>query len=185
MRYGNNRRFDNERNGSGYQSGGGRNYNQGQRRGNVRGAFRPNTGKAGPNERRRNSRDPAFTGVGNVVCPDGSKMTIFISVWENDDGSLGLAFKDANADQYQGQQQRQPRDRNGRDYDHYDERPRQQDNYRDNYRDGGAMSRARPIPPAQFQGQYDDRNPPPADDYPTGPDDYQVNYEPDNNGSPF
>lgn len=188
MRYhGNNRRFDNERNGSGYQSGGGRNYNQGggQQRGNVRGAYKPNTGKAMPNEKQRNERDPSFTGVGNVLCPDGSKMTIFISIWENQDGTLGLAFKDANE---QGRQQRGGYDNRQRRNDY-----RQNDGYqgdyqdnrqRDNYREGGAMSRARPIPPAQFQGQYDDRNPPPAD-YPDGPDGgYDVNYTKDD-GTPF
>jgi hypothetical protein len=186
-----NGRYNNNRNngysqGNGYQGNGG-----GQRSNNVRGAYKPNTGQAKPNERRRGPNDPAFNGVGNFVTPDGQTHTFWVKVWENENGTLGLAFDDVNNSQQRPGGQRgqgnyqQPRQNGGNNYQPRQNggysAPQQQGNYAPYPQDwqgqdrpqNGAMSRARPIP----QPHYDD-SPPPYDAYPDGPVE-PGGYEPD------
>src|SRR5687768_6215364 len=124
----------------GYQQNGG---------GQNGGQYAANSGKARPNMEKRGPRDPDFKGPCNVELPDGSRMVLFVSVWHNQDGSLGLKFNHPNGPQ-QGRQggyqqngaYRQPQRHNG--YQGGYEQPQQSNRA---YEDGGAMSRARPIPP--------------------------------------
>lgn len=198
MAYNNNSRNNNR---GGYQGGNGHGQNDGgynnreyrrsysnggsgQRGGNVQGGYQPNSGNAKPNDRRQKATDPAFGGVCNVQTPDGQIHTFFVKIWENENGSLGMKFQNVlDAQQGNGGQNNQPRFNANRgpvqprnDYGHYDgqnqpNRPQQ-----------GAMSRARPIPPAQYNnGPYDDRSPPPAQEW---PDNADVNY-PDSEETPY
>lgn len=167
-------------------------YQGNQQGGNVRGQYKPDTGKGLPNRRWRGPKDPSHTGTMNVVTPDGQTHTFDMSIWSNDDGSLGCKFKNVlDRDQGQGngghqrqpQGQYRPRQSNPNPYPQdWQEQPQQGHQQRPN----GAMSRARPIPPTQYQnGPYDDRSPPPITDYPEGVEpDYDVRYE-DNENPPY
>lgn len=155
---------------------------QAQNGGNVRGQYKPNTGKALHNRFRRGPKDPSHTGTMNVVTPDGQMHTFDISIWSNDDGTLGCKFKNV-LDRQQGQgngghqqgQRGQYRGNGGYQPQQGYQQPQHNPN--------GAMSRARPIPPAQYQnGPYDDRSPPPITEYPEGaPSDYDIQYDDDGN----
>jgi len=182
----------------GNRNGGQRRDNGGNRGGNVRGAYRPNSGKLKPNEQRRSNRDPHFNGVGNIELADGQRITVFMNMWDNGDGTFGIGFKDANAPRENGNYQPQGNNQgygqrqqgNNQGYAGYSQQQPRNGGY-DQYepQQGGAMSRARPIPPVQYQNQYDDRSPPPHTDYPEAGGDYDVVYEDDRgqggNGAPF
>jgi hypothetical protein len=113
------------------------------------------------------------------------QVTVFFNVWENEDGSLGLTFKDANAPQEQGNGGRQQGQRS--QYRGNAGYQPQQGYQQPQHNPNGAMSRARPIPPAQYQnGPYDDRSPPPITEYPEGaPSDYDVQYDDENGHPPY
>lgn len=148
-------------------NGGGRRPRQQQPRNNVQGGYASNRGSMKENVNKRNDRDPDYQGVMNVEI-NGIQHTFFVSGWWNENGSMGLSFKDVNeanqgggrpqqrGNYRQGGNQRQPQ----RGYDRgYQEDYQQPEQPRQN---GGAMSRARPIP----QPSYADE---PAPEYPDGP----------------
>lgn len=130
-------------NGGGYR---GPRQNGGQ---NVQGGYKPNSGKLDQNTRKTQQTHPDMKGVMNVVTPDGRQESYFISAWFNEDGSLGLKFTHVSeaANQGQGGQRQQGG---------YQQPPQQQYAPQQNYGQpyphpqGGAMSRARPIPQAQY-----------------------------------
>ncbi len=154
------------------------NYQGQQQRGNVSGGYKPNTGKAKINEKRRGPTDPFWTGVGNIELANGQKITAFFNVWENEDGSLGFTFKDANAPRENGGYQRpsgggySPQGQGGRyrDSGEYNQGPQRPQN------GSGAMSRARPIQPPTYNENGPYENSPP----PGGPEDYNLQYDDEN-----
>lgn len=152
-----------------------------QQGGNVQGGYKPNTGNSKPNDRRQKQTDPAFKGVMSIQTPDGQTHTFFISTWENENGSLGHKFTnvlDVQQGQPNGGYQRpsgggySPQGQGGRyrDSGDYNQGPQRLQN------GSGAMSRARPIPPATYNENGPYENAPP----PTGPDDYNVQYDDEN-----
>jgi hypothetical protein len=157
--------------------------NQGRMRpqggGRPQGDYKPNTAALRLNHDRTSDRQPLFRGAGNVVI-NGQQMTIFVSAWINADERTGedklrLVFTDPASVEGQNQgggYQQQPRNngyrQNGGGY-----QPQGQNGA---YAPNGAMSRARPVPPAQYEGHYNEMNPPAYDDVPDGPQ-YPVNEE--------
>lgn len=175
--------WNNQNNGGGFRQPR-QNFNnqsrgyQGRQGGNVQGGYKPNSGNAKPNERRQKQSDPAYNGVMNIETPDGQMHTFFVKIWENDNGSLGLKFQnvlDAQQGNQNGGYQRpqgggySPQGQGGgyRGSQNYNQGPNPPQN------GPGAMSRARPIPPATYRENGAYENAPP----PNGPDDYNVSYD--------
>lgn len=193
-----NGRFNN-RNG-GYSQNRGNNVGNRQFGGQPRGGqgqqgYVPNTGKLRVNHEKQSPKQPDFKGVGNVEI-NGEQHTVFLSLWFNQDQNTGedtirLTFTPPNSPQVQGypqngSRQNAPNPRGGNrqnghsngggNYQRGAYTQQMSDDYTQQQfepRQGGAMSRARPIP----QPQYDD-GPPPYDAYPDGPIE-PGGYEPD------
>lgn len=166
------------------QNGGG--Y-QGQRRqnggGQQQGEYKPNTAALRLNHSRTSDSQPLFRGAGNVVI-NGQQMTIFVSAWINRDPNTGedklrLVFTDPASVESQNQgggyQQQRPRNNGYQQSGGYQQPQGQNGAYAPN----GAMSRARPVPPPQYEGHYNEMAPPPYDDVPDGPQ------YPDNEEAPY
>lgn len=153
---------------------------------NVQGGYKPNSGKLDNNQNKVEAKHPDMKGVMNVVTPDGRQESYFISAWWNQDGSLGLKMTHVSeANQGQGQprqnggyrpqgQYRQPPQQYGGPQ--YDQQPQPYNSDPYQHPQNGAMSRARPIPPAQYveQGHWE-QNVPPPNSYPENAGQYDEN----------
>ncbi len=199
------------RNYGGQRGGGQRGYNNQRQGGNVRGAFKPNSGKLNHNERMRPGRsDPQLSGVCNIEMPNGQTETFYVSGWVNDDGTIGLGFRNVNEAQGQGYNQNRSYAQNqpsqggfrqgnnqGQGYyrgggNNYENRPRRDDFQQERFdsrQQGNAMSRARDISPPHYQdrgaGQQYRDEPPPHDSYPETADGYNENEQPFDDAIPF
>lgn len=187
-------------------NGGGQRYSRnnggGQRR---QSEHEPNRASLRPNMDKQRDGDRDLMGVVTIEEPG----VYFISGWENeyDDGNRVISLRLAHADPDIRERQRREADqrlgdnggsRNGGQRgngggqrngggNRGGQRPQQRrQEYRDNgyednraYQEGGAMTRARPIPEVRYNdnGPYDDSP------MPNGPDDYNVSY--DDKGPPY
>ncbi len=155
--------------------------NQGQ---NRPGKYEPGKATLRPNHEKRGPRDPDYKGVVTIDQPG----VWFISGWYNkyDDGNeaIRLSMNHADASQGQGRPQ-QPRNGGYRQQQGQGSYEQPQNYQRQPQRpQGGAMSRARPIPSQQYreEGPYD--NAPPPNEYPEQAEQYNVRYD-DNEEIPF
>lgn len=173
-----------------YDRGGGRTGfrkpQQGYQR-QERREYEPNQASMRPNHEKRGPRDPDYKTPITIEMPSGERCVFFIAAWENEypDGNRAISIRlqaaDASGIQQrpvQGNSQNRLPKHQGNDY----EAPRGNLGASRDYpeqRQGGAMARARPIPPRQSyeEGPYD--NAPPPTDYPESAEGYNVNY-PDN-----
>ena len=172
--YPNNQGYDNGQNNRG-------NYApQGRNGGNNRpGKYEPGKATLRPNNEKRGPRDPDYKGVVTIEAPG----VYFISGWINryDDGNeaIGLRMNPADAAQGQGRPQGGGYGRSQQGGGYQQQGYQQQPQQPPQRPQGGAMSRARPIPPQQYQqdGGYDPVPPPTS--YPENADGYDVNYPDD------
>lgn len=150
------------------------------------GGYGPNKASLRPNHEKRKDTDRDYMGVVTILDPG----VYFISGWDNEyeDGnraiSLRLTHSDPDIAERHKQEAGQGGQRNGGGYQQRGngggqrpqqrqrQEPRGNGGYDDNraYQEGGAMTRARPIP----EVRYDDSGP--YDNGP-GPDNYDISYD--------